>query len=168
MNKFQKHRYRANLCKVSIWVPDFPPHLSRGMYVSMCARLSLEALLWAGGGTVRLRQWHNAVRTLQVRLDGLLIGRFQSLKQVLCLSAVVPMKSPITSVHTDKFKRIPQPTNQIYKENQIMKCRAKLNVQTKVDLLSGYRSGLRVSIMNSFLDGLSENCNMPRIIRKHG
>lgn len=34
-------------------------------------------------------------------------------------------------------------------------------------LLSSDGSGFRVSIVDSFLDGLSENCHVPGIVRKH-
>lgn len=35
-------------------------------------------------------------------------------------------------------------------------------------LLSSDGSGFRVGIVDSFLDGLSENCHVPGIVRKHG
>lgn len=39
---------------------------------------------------------HDAVRTFQVRLESLLIGRLQGLEKMLRLPAVVAMETPIT------------------------------------------------------------------------
>lgn len=56
----------------------------------------LETLLGAGGGAIRLWQGHNAVRVLQMRLQGLLVGGLQSVVQMLCLSAEVTVETPVT------------------------------------------------------------------------
>lgn len=56
----------------------------------------LETLLGAGGGAIRLGQGHDAVRVLQMRLQGLLVGRLQGVVQMLCLSAEVTVETPVT------------------------------------------------------------------------
>lgn len=55
----------------------------------------LETLLGAGGGAIRLWQGHDAVRVLQMRLQGLLVGRLQGVVQMLCLSAEVTVETPV-------------------------------------------------------------------------
>lgn len=56
----------------------------------------LETLLGAGGGAIRLWQGHNAVRVLQMRLQGLLVGGLQGVVQMVCLSAEVTVETPVT------------------------------------------------------------------------
>ncbi len=65
----------------------------------------LQTLLGRRGGTVRLRQRHNAVRALQVRLQGLLIGGLQRLEQMLRLPAVVTVETPVAPAGEDEGKQ---------------------------------------------------------------
>ena len=62
----------------------------------MTSKDLLETLLGAGGGAIRLWQGHDAVRVLQMRLQGLLVGRLQGVVQMLCLSAEVTVETPVT------------------------------------------------------------------------
>lgn len=55
----------------------------------------LQALLGRRRRTVGLRKRHDAVRAPQVRLEGLLIGGLQRLKQMLRLPTVVTMETPV-------------------------------------------------------------------------
>lgn len=63
----------------------------------------LQTLLGGRGRAVGLRQRHDAVRALEVRLEGLLIGGLQRLEQMLRLPAVVTMETPIAP--TGEHKR---------------------------------------------------------------
>lgn len=56
----------------------------------------LQTLLRARRRAVRLRQRHDAVRVLQVGLQGFLVGGLQHVVQVLCFPAKVTVESPVT------------------------------------------------------------------------
>lgn len=58
-------------------------------------RFLLETLLGGRRRAVGLGQGHDAVRALQVRLQSLLIGGLQRLKQKLRLPAVVAVETPV-------------------------------------------------------------------------
>lgn len=60
----------------------------------------LEALLRAGGGAIGLRERHNTIRALQMRLQSLLIGQLESLKELLRLLTEVAVETPITPKNT--------------------------------------------------------------------
>ena len=72
-------------------------HRGQGWESKRASQFLLQTLLGGGGRAVRLRQRHDAVRALQVGLQGLLIGRLQRLEQVLRLPAVVTMETPVAS-----------------------------------------------------------------------
>lgn len=67
--------------------------------------LLLETLLGGGRGAVGLGEGHDAVRSLQVRLQGLLIGRLQRLKQMLRFPAELTVETPITPVGEGERKQ---------------------------------------------------------------
>lgn len=56
----------------------------------------LETLLGAGGRAIWLGQGNDAVRVLQMWLQGLLVRRLQGVVQMLCLSAEVTVETPVT------------------------------------------------------------------------
>lgn len=56
----------------------------------------LQTLLRAGRRAIRLRQRHDAVRVLQVGLQGLLVGGLQCVVQVFRFSAEVTVEPPVT------------------------------------------------------------------------
>lgn len=135
--------------------------------------LLLKTLLWRRRGTVRLGQRHNAVRALQVRLEGLLISGLKRLEQMLCLPTVVTMETPVAPIGEDREKKMSRWWRKSFyltrlKEKTWMAVHHKQRFKTlKQYLLSCNGSSFRVCIMNAFLDGLCQDSHMSRIVREH-
>lgn len=107
----------------------------------------LEALLRAGGGAIGLRERHNTIRALQMRLQSLLIGQLESLKELLRLLTEVAVESPITPKNT-RDSGIFQSRSFSYTDS---------NSKNPNHILSGNRSGFCVCIVDSFLNGFHQN-----------
>lgn len=116
----------------------------------------LEALLRWGRRSVRLRQRHDAVRALQVRLEGLLIGGLQGMEEMLRLPNVVTVKSPVA------------PEGEEPEAATVKGHRKEKKKMWKRNLLSGDESGLRVGIVDAFSDGFCQNSHVSGIVREHG
>lgn len=120
----------------------------------------LEALLRWRRRSVRLRQRHDAVRALQVRLEGSLIGGLQGMEEMLCLPRVVTMESPIA------------PKGEVQEQQQLKDSRKKKPLLSglqisKRNLLSGNESGLWVGVVYAFFDGFRQNSHISGIVREH-
>lgn len=95
-----------------------------------------------------------------MRLEGLLIGGLQRLKEMLRLPGVVPVEAPVAPKGERQQSRASKSVN-----SKILLLR--LN-SLKKNLLSGNEPGLRVSVVNAFFDGFRQNSHMSGIVREHG
>lgn len=93
-----------------------------------------------------------------MRLEGLLVGGLQRLKEMLRLPGVVPVEAPVA----------PEGERQQLRQLRPQLSKLKNTCVGKKNLLSGNEPGLRVSVVDAFLDGLRQNRHMSGIVREHG
>lgn len=94
-----------------------------------------------------------------MRLEGLLVGGLQYLKEMLCLPGVVTVEAPVApkgeaTIETRRLGKLKLPLLGIHIR--------------KGNLLSGNEPGLRVSVVNALFDGFRQNSHMSGIVREHG
>lgn len=95
-----------------------------------------------------------------MRLESLLIGGLQRLKEMLRLPGVVPVEAPVAPKGEGRQLRASESVN-----SKILLL--GLNILKK-NLLSGNEPGLRVSVVYAFFDGFRQNSHMSGIVREHG